>query len=132
MIRVICAASAYGVRGRTSHNPPVVGSSPTRPIERSSSLTPWLLSPAQLPVPVRAGRLGLGPGRRPRPRGGAGGVLDAGAREPVIEAGGEAHLADLWSADLAYPPAGSPGLVSGPDIGVQPVTERHAQSVGEG
>jgi hypothetical protein len=31
MIRVVCAASAHGAWGRTSHNPPVVGSSPTRP-----------------------------------------------------------------------------------------------------
>ena len=31
MIRVVCAASAHGAGGRTSHNPPVVGSSPTRP-----------------------------------------------------------------------------------------------------
>ena len=29
--RVICAASARVALGRTSHNPPVVGSSPTRP-----------------------------------------------------------------------------------------------------
>jgi hypothetical protein len=29
--RAISAASAHGARGRTSHNPPVVGSSPTRP-----------------------------------------------------------------------------------------------------
>jgi len=29
--RVICAGSAPGARGRTSHNPPVVGSSSTRP-----------------------------------------------------------------------------------------------------
>jgi hypothetical protein len=29
--RVICAASATGAPDRTSHNPPVVGSSPTRP-----------------------------------------------------------------------------------------------------
>jgi hypothetical protein len=29
--RAIGAASAHGARGRTSHNPPVVGSSPTRP-----------------------------------------------------------------------------------------------------
>jgi len=31
MIRVICAASVRVARGRASHNPPVVGSSPTRP-----------------------------------------------------------------------------------------------------
>jgi hypothetical protein len=31
MIRVICAARAYGARSRSSHNPSVVGSSPTRP-----------------------------------------------------------------------------------------------------
>ena len=31
IIRVICAASVRGAGGRTSHNPPVVGSSPTRP-----------------------------------------------------------------------------------------------------
>ena len=31
MIRAICAASAHGARDRTSHNPPVVGSGPTRP-----------------------------------------------------------------------------------------------------
>ncbi len=31
MIRVICAASTLGAWGRASHNPPVVGSSPTRP-----------------------------------------------------------------------------------------------------
>jgi hypothetical protein len=31
MTRGIGAASALGARGRTSHNPPVVGSSPTRP-----------------------------------------------------------------------------------------------------
>ena len=30
MVRVICAASAHGVRGRASHNPPVVGSSHPR------------------------------------------------------------------------------------------------------
>ena len=30
-LRGIRAASAHGARGRTSHNPPVVGSSPTRP-----------------------------------------------------------------------------------------------------
>src|SRR5690348_17360564 len=30
-LRGIPAASALGARGRTSHNPPVVGSSPTRP-----------------------------------------------------------------------------------------------------
>jgi hypothetical protein len=29
--RVICAASVHGAGGRASHNPPVVGSSPTRP-----------------------------------------------------------------------------------------------------
>src|SRR6516165_9177193 len=29
--RAIGAASAHGARGHTSHNPPVVGSSPTRP-----------------------------------------------------------------------------------------------------
>ena len=29
--RAIGAASAHGARGRASHNPPVVGSSPTRP-----------------------------------------------------------------------------------------------------
>jgi hypothetical protein len=34
MTCVICAASALGARGRTSHNPPVVGSSPTRPTMR--------------------------------------------------------------------------------------------------
>ena len=31
MIRVIYAASTLGAWGRSSHNPPVVGSSPTRP-----------------------------------------------------------------------------------------------------
>ena len=31
VIRGICAASTLGARGRTSHSPPVVGSSPTRP-----------------------------------------------------------------------------------------------------
>ena len=31
MIRVICAGRTLGACGRTSHNPPVVGSSPTRP-----------------------------------------------------------------------------------------------------
>ena len=31
IFRVICAASAHSARGRSSHNPPVVGSSPTRP-----------------------------------------------------------------------------------------------------
>jgi len=31
MIRVICAASVRVALGQTSHNPPVVGSSPTRP-----------------------------------------------------------------------------------------------------
>jgi hypothetical protein len=31
-IRVICAASAHAACGRTSHNPPVVGSRPTRPL----------------------------------------------------------------------------------------------------
>jgi hypothetical protein len=30
-LRGIRAASAYDARGRSSHNPPVVGSSPTRP-----------------------------------------------------------------------------------------------------
>jgi len=30
-LRGIRAGSAYGAQGRTSHNPPVVGSSPTRP-----------------------------------------------------------------------------------------------------
>jgi hypothetical protein len=30
-LRGIRAGSAYGARGRTSHNPPVAGSSPTRP-----------------------------------------------------------------------------------------------------
>ena len=32
IVRVIGAASAHGGRGRSSHNPPAVGSSPTRPI----------------------------------------------------------------------------------------------------
>jgi hypothetical protein len=43
MIRVICAASTYGVRGRTSHNPPVVGLSPTRPTSDSLEVSarPW-------------------------------------------------------------------------------------------
>jgi hypothetical protein len=39
MIRVICAGSAYDARGRTSHNPPVVGSSPTRPTSCFTMLT---------------------------------------------------------------------------------------------
>jgi hypothetical protein len=34
----ICAASAYGAQGRSSHNPPVVGSSPTRPTCRTVDL----------------------------------------------------------------------------------------------
>jgi hypothetical protein len=47
MIRVICAASAHDARGRTSHNPPVVGSSPTRPDQQFYTMSvgvPWRLS----------------------------------------------------------------------------------------
>ncbi len=36
------------------------------------------------------------------------------------------------SADLSYPPAGSPGLVGRPDVGIQSVAECHAQPIGEG
>jgi Phage capsid-like protein len=36
------------------------------------------------------------------------------------------------STDLADPPARPPRLVRGPDIGVQPLPERHAQPVGHG
>jgi hypothetical protein len=35
--RIICAARAHGAWGRTSHNPPVVGSSPTRPTSYARS-----------------------------------------------------------------------------------------------
>ena len=42
-LRGIRAASAYDARGRSSHNPPVVGSSPTRPtkyyLQKSSKLS---------------------------------------------------------------------------------------------
>src|SRR2546430_7216968 len=38
MIRAICAASARVALGHTSHNPPVVGSSPTRPDRKSTRL----------------------------------------------------------------------------------------------
>jgi hypothetical protein len=42
IIRVIGAASAHGARGRASHNPPVVGSSPTRPtVQSSGSAVKW-------------------------------------------------------------------------------------------
>jgi hypothetical protein len=47
MIRVICAASAHAARGRTSHNPSVVGSSPPAPpavicyIRRCSRTGSW-------------------------------------------------------------------------------------------
>ena len=57
MIRVICAASAHGVRGRSSHNPPVVGSSPTRPTHL----------PAGRPQSAHPDRLGRPPGRRRPP-----------------------------------------------------------------
>ena len=47
--RAICAARAHGVSGRTSDNPPVVGSSPTRPIaaqlNECSKHTSWQGSP---------------------------------------------------------------------------------------
>jgi integrase len=45
-LRGIRAASVYDARGRSSHNPPVVGSSPTRPTRRSSRFSEaylWLV-----------------------------------------------------------------------------------------
>ena len=39
-LRVIRAASAHDARGRSSHNPPVVGSSPTKPPKQSSVSPP--------------------------------------------------------------------------------------------
>ena len=35
------------------------------------------------------------------------------------------------SADLSYPPAGSPCLIGGPDVGIQRVAECHAEPIGE-
>ena len=57
-----------------------------------AELAPWLcLSPRRCQF-VRAGWLGQRTGRSPAAAGGAGGVLDAGAREPVIVACGEGPL----------------------------------------
>jgi hypothetical protein len=47
--RAIGAASAHGARGHTSHNPPVVSSSPTRPTYvrlKKGSICPRLAQPA--------------------------------------------------------------------------------------
>ena len=44
MFRSVGAASACGARGRASHNPPVVGSSPTRPTGSSCGHTPSAVS----------------------------------------------------------------------------------------
>ena len=55
-------------------------------------MAPWLpLSPRRCPFRA-SGRAGSRTGRSPAAGGGAGGVLDAGAREPMIEACGERAL----------------------------------------
>ncbi len=54
---------------------------------------------------MRAGRLGQGPGQRPGRGSGAGGVLDAGAREPIIEATGESSPR---GGELGYAVIGAP------------------------
>ena len=54
-----------------------------------AEMAPWLcLSPRRCPC-CASGRAGSRTGRSPAAGGGAGGVLDAGAREPMIEACGE-------------------------------------------
>jgi len=60
-----------------------------------------------VPLPVRAsGRPGSGTGRSPAGVAGAGGVLDAGDREPIIVAGGEGGPAGLCVSGCVLPMAG--------------------------
>ena len=66
MIRVVCAASAHGVRGHTSHNPPVVGSSPTRPT-RDRRADPD--APRYMPEPTCSPAGRSGSARHARPSG---------------------------------------------------------------
>src|SRR5690242_2730880 len=79
MIRVVCAASRRGAGGRASHNPPVMGSSPTRSA-REASLH---LLPVRPDLPVQLIRGGCGQhlsgaaDRRPGPVVDAEGVVAA-------------------------------------------------------
>ena len=68
-----------------------------------AGLTPWRISPRRCRFRA-SGLAGSGTGPEARPRSGAGGVLDAGAREPMIEAQGKAHLA----AGAGYAVIGTP------------------------
>jgi hypothetical protein len=68
-----------------------------------AELTPWLLFPRRCRFRA-SGLAGSGTGPAARPRSGAGDVLDAGAREPMIEAPGKAHLA----AGAVYAVIGAP------------------------
>jgi hypothetical protein len=60
LLRGIRAGSAPGAPGRSSHNPPVVGSSPTRPTRPTHR-------PAGRPQSAHPDRLGRPPGRRRPP-----------------------------------------------------------------
>jgi hypothetical protein len=63
-IRAASARSARSARGRTSHNPPVVGSSPTRPtyftLQKYSKNVRWLV-PGTPPPTVWFLRMSQGP-----------------------------------------------------------------------
>jgi hypothetical protein len=99
MPRVICAASVCGAGGRASHNPPVVGSSPTSPtvpITRVGPSAGWSQFWCQLDPPK--------PASRPQ----AGGLLRCPLRTPATE---QVPSCDAATSDCLMLPYSAPILM---------------------